>query len=322
MIGDSQDAEPGRSADISLNSPLIAVVGPTATGKSELALNLAERLGNSVILNADSMQLYRGLDVGTAKTPLGERRGIPHLLFDQLDVDQEASVARYQTVAQQQVRTEQAQGRAVVAVGGSGLYVRALIDRMEFPGTDSQVRAKWENLAATEGRAHLHQLLKRRDPVAAAQIHPNNARRVIRALEVIEVTGRPFSANLPSQEYVFRPTFQFGLAWDLAELDARIDARAASMFAGGLIEETRALLGRGRQFGKTAAGAIGYAQAIAVAEGSMSVGQAIDQVALETRQLARRQVKWFRRDSRIVWLDPHSDPAAAAWAILETGIQS
>ncbi|WP_350257586.1 tRNA (adenosine(37)-N6)-dimethylallyltransferase MiaA [Scrofimicrobium sp. R131] len=287
---------------------MIAVVGQTASGKTDLGLLLAERLGGTVV-NADSMQLYRGLEIGTAKTPVDQRRGIPHLLFDVLEIEQEASVARYQQEARQAVSQLLAEGRTPIVVGGSGLYVRALLDRFEFPGTDPEVRSRLEERCQQEGPGALHAELSRVDPAAAAQIHPHNARRIIRALEVIELTGAPYSAQLPDGKYFFEPTVQVAIRWDYDQLDRRINERTREMFAdGGIVEETRALLDSGRHFGKTAARATGYAQALAVLRSELTVPEAIEQVSLLTRQLARRQMKWFKRDERIRWLNPGQLP--------------
>lgn len=279
---------------------VIAVVGPTATGKSDLALDLAEHLDGEVV-NADAMQLYRGMDIGTAKVPVSERRGIAHHQVDVLEVHQEASVAAYQ----QQGRADLAQiadrGPPAVVVGGSGLYVRALLDEMSFPGTDPQVRTALEERSGAQGSAVLHAELARLDPVAAERIDPRNARRVVRALEVIQLTGRPFSANLPAHRYAI-PAVQIGLQMSREDLDARIDARAAVMFSAGLIEETRALIPAGLEQGRTANRAVGYAQALAVLRGDLEPEQAVLDTAQATRQLARRQLTWFRRDPRVHWL--------------------
>ncbi len=298
--------------------PVVAVVGPTASGKSDFALHLAVNLdSHCAILNADSMQLYRGLDIGTAKTPVAQRRGVPHLLFDVLEVHEEASVASYQKQARDVLSGRRALGQQLIAVGGSGLYVRALLDRLDFPGTDPAVRAGLVARAELEGTAAMYEELRRLDADAAAVIHPNNERRILRALEVISITGRPFSATLPKLEYHFTPTVQFALDWDLDDLDSRISARTRHMFAGGILEETHSLLAEGRKFGRTAARATGYAEALAVVAGSMTVEDAVDRVALATRQLARRQLKWFRRDPRIIWLPPGPASEQKALRIIE-----
>ena len=283
---------------------IVAICGPTASGKSDLGLALANRLGGTdraAIVGADAMQLYRGMDIGTAKTPVELRQGILHLQVDQLQVWQEASVAAYQKCARQDVSQLQNSGLQPVIVGGSGLYLRALLDHFEFPPTKSEVRTALEQRVQTCGITHLYEQLTKLDPLAAERIHPHNQRRIIRALEVIELTGRPFSATLPRNEYV-QPTVQIGIMLDLEQLDQRILHRTRQMFAQGLVEETRELLTQGLKESKTASRATGYAQAISVIEGKIGRAEAIEAVALATKQLSRRQIKWFRRDSRIHWL--------------------
>jgi len=280
---------------------VIAVVGPTATGKSDLALDLAER-EPSEIVNADAMQLYRGMDIGTAKVPREARRGIPHHQLDVLDVTEEASVAAYQRSARADIERIRAAGKRAILVGGSGLYVRAVLEHFEFPATDPQVRARLQQRAEQIGPGLLHDELAQRDPEAAARIDRANTRRIVRALEVIELTGAPFTASLPDPTYVY-PTVAIGIDVDGETLDARINARAKEMFARGLVEETEALLGRGLAEGKTASRAMGYAQALAVLAGRRTRAEATEDVALATRQLARRQRKWFKRDDRITWIE-------------------
>lgn len=276
--------------------PPIAVVGQTASGKSDLALDLAEVLGVPII-SADAMQLYRGLDIGTAKVPVEERRGIPHFQLDQLDVHEDASVAAYQKYARSDL--DRVGGSAVVA-GGSGLYLRAFLDHFEFPGQDPAIRSKLNEEGKTLGTDALHSRLQGLDPTAAAAIHPNNLRRVVRALEVIQITGRPFSASLPRYEYVYPGTIQIAIAWEKDHLDLRINQRSKKIFDEGIIEEARLL--EGLKDDATACKATGYREARAVLAGEMTVDDAITQVALATRQLASRQLKWFRRDPRIHWL--------------------
>lgn len=224
-------------------APVVAVVGPTATGKSDLGVALALALAGEVV-NADASQLYRGMDVGTAKLPPAERRGVPHHQLDVLDVREEATVAAYQAAARTDLEAVRARGRVPVVVGGSGLYVRALLDRMEIPPTDAGVRARWEAELEREGPEALHARLAAVDPVAARAIQPRNGRRVVRALEVVELTGRPFSATMPAREHV-RPTVVLGLRADREVLDARIARRAEDMWRSGLVEEVRGLVGRG-----------------------------------------------------------------------------
>ncbi|GIG38516.1 tRNA (adenosine(37)-N6)-dimethylallyltransferase MiaA [Cellulomonas phragmiteti] len=291
-------------------SLVVAVVGPTATGKSDLALDLAVALGAEVV-NTDAMQLYRGMDVGTAKLAAHERRGVPHHLLDVLDPDQEASVADYQLLARATLTELASRDVRAVAVGGSGLYVRALLDRMEFPGTDPHLRAALEARAEAEGARALHAELAAVDPVAAAGIGPRNARRVVRALEVIALTGRPYSASLPTHEYEV-PALQIGLDCDRALLDARIEQRVARMWDGGLLDEVRRLAARG--LGRTASRAVGYAQALAELAGELDSASARAATAAGTRRLARKQMGWFGRDPRVHWLDAQ-DPDLVARAL-------
>jgi len=302
-------------------SHVLAVVGPTATGKSDLALDVVDLLGGpdaAEVVNADAMQLYRGMDVGTAKLPPDQRRGVAHHQLDVLDVTQEASVAAYQREARADVAAIHGRGRRAVLVGGSGLYLRAALDELDFPGTDPQVRARLEERAEREGPGILHAELAARDPQAAARIPSTNARRVVRALEVIELTGRPYSASLPEYRYHL-PAVQVGITVPREELDRRIAARARAMLDGGLLEETRELLAAGLARGRTASRAVGYAQAVAVLEGRLDVEEAHEAIAVATRQLARRQEKWFRRDPRIRWLEPGPDLAARAAQALMDG---
>jgi len=280
----------------------VAVVGATATGKSDLALELALALGGEVV-NADAMQLYRGMDVGTAKLAPAERRGVPHHLLDVLDVTQEASVAAYQRDARAALARIAGRGGVPVLAGGSGLYVRAVLERLEIPPTDAAVRARLEGELAAAGPGALHQRLAAVDPVAAASILPTNGRRVVRALEVVELTGRPFSATLPEPGAAPAvPSVQLGLRLERADLDARIDARVDRMWAGGLVAETRALAGRGLREGRTASRALGYAQVLRFLAGEWDEAEARADTKAATRRFARRQETWFRRDRGIVWL--------------------
>lgn len=287
---------------------VIAVVGPTATGKSELALDLAEAVGGEVV-NADASQLYRGMDIGTAKLPPDARRGIPHHQLDVLDVTEEASVAAYQQHARADLTAIVERGRHPIVVGGSGLYVRALLDRLEIPPTDPGVRARLEDEAARLGTPALYARLRGQDTVAAEAIEPNNTRRVVRALEVIELTGRRFSATMPTREYV-RPTVAIGLEVPREVLDQRIAARVTRMWQDGLLDEVRSLEAMGLRRGRTASRALGYAQALAQLDGTMTRGQAQEQTGALTRRFARRQESWFRPDPRITWLDPRGDGSA------------
>ncbi len=286
-------------------SVVVAVVGPTATGKSDLGVALARALAGEVV-NADAMQMYRGMDIGTAKMPVPQRLGVTHHLLDVLDVRDEASVEAYQRQARAAIDDISARGRVPVLVGGSGLYVRAALDRLEIPPTDPAVRAGLEARAAQVGAAVMHQLLTSVDPVAAEQILPANTRRVVRALEVVELTGRPFSATLPRPDYL-RATVQIGIDAPTDVLDERIEDRVRRMWAGGLLTEVAGLDARGLRTGRTASRAVGYAQALGQLDGDLSQQQAQDDTARLTRRLSRRQRSWFGRDTRVTWL-PHDAP--------------
>ena len=294
---------------------LVAVVGPTATGKSDLGLALAAALGGEVV-NADAMQLYRGLDIGTAKLTRAERAGVPHHLLDVLDVTEAASVAAYQRAAREVVERLLAAGRTPVLVGGSGLYVQAVLDELEFPGTDPGLRAELEAELADRGPAALHARLAERDPAAAAAVLPSNGRRIVRALEVIALTGRPFPARLPSPGPGRYDAVLIGIERDTAELDLRVARRVARMFAAGLVDETRVLLARGLREGRTASRALGYQQVVAALDsGQLTVAAA--ETVRATRRFVRRQRSWFRRDPRIHWLDGgHPDVLDRAGAVL------
>lgn len=293
--------------------PLIVVVGATATGKSDLALDLAAALDGEIV-NADASQLYRGMDVGTAKTPREQRRGIPHHQLDVLDITDTASVAAFQTHARADIDAIQSRGRIPILVGGSGLYVKAVIDPLEFPGTDPALRARIEQHAQQVGPAALHDELAAADPAAAAAILPSNLRRVVRALEVIQLTGRPFSATLPREDYV-RDTVQLGLRRATPLLDERIDTRIQLMLDAGWLAEVRRLAERGLREGRTARTALGYNQLLDVLDGRLDLDGAAEQIASATRAFARRQIKWFRRDQRIHWFDPDEQSAALDWAL-------
>ncbi len=280
---------------------IIAVVGGTATGKSVLALDLAERLDGEII-NADSMQFYRGMDIGTAKLPADERRGIPHFQLDTLDVTEDATVATYQRDARADVDAIHARGRRAIVVGGSGLYIRALLDRFEFPATNPAIRERLESRAEIEGPGVLYRELAIADPKAAAKIQPQNAKRIVRALEVIEITGAPFSASLPTREYV-APAIQVGVRLPYSDLDPRIDARVRRMWDLGLVGETRRLVDAGLKSGTTARRAVGYAETLRHLDGELSAEQTKEMIAQHTRRLARRQHRWFGPDSRVRWVD-------------------
>jgi tRNA dimethylallyltransferase len=285
--------------------PVITVVGPTAAGKSELSLALARTLGGEVV-NADSMQLYQGMDIGTAKLTTADRAGIPHYLLDIWPVTQAASVSEYQRLARAAIDDVRARGLTPILVGGSGLYVRAAIDNLEFPGTDAVVRDRLESELIRTGPGPLHALLTAIDPVAAAAILPSNGRRIIRALEVIQLSGRPFSATLPEYQSVY-PIVQIGMAVPRAELDRRIAERVNHMWELGLVDEVRQLEQLGLREGRTASRALGYAQVLKFLDGEWSEQDAIDQTILATRRFVRRQESWFRRDPRISWLETGPD---------------
>jgi tRNA dimethylallyltransferase len=303
---------------------VVAVVGATATGKSALGVALARALGGEVI-NADSMQLYRGMDIGTAKITLEERQGVPHHLLDILDVTEPAAVAEYQRDARRIIEDLADAGRVPVLVGGSGLYLRAALDNLEFPGTDPALRVRLEAEAAAAEPGEMHARLAAVDPVAAARILAGNTRRIVRALEVIELTGEPFVAELPEPTYV-RPTLQLGLRMDRVELDRRLDARVDAMWAAGLVAEVAALAEVGLRAGRTASRALGYAQVLAFLDGLISEDEARQQTMRATRKFARRQLKWFERDPRIVWLDAMAEPAdlltQATTTALSSSVQS
>jgi tRNA dimethylallyltransferase len=279
---------------------LIAVVGPTAAGKSDLAVELALAL-NGEVINADSMQLYRGMDIGTAKLSQAERKGVPHHLLDVWDVTKAASVAEYQELADEVIAAIEARGKVPVLVGGSGLYIRAALGDLEFPGTDEEIRERLERELAATGPAPLYTRLMDADPIAARAILPTNGRRIVRALEVIELSGRPFSATMPGYD-AGRPAVQIGVQVDRPELDRRIDARVDRMWAAGFESEVRQLAAHGLRDGKTASRALGYQQMLRHLDGEWTLDQARNETARTTRRFARRQESWFRRDPRVRWL--------------------
>jgi tRNA dimethylallyltransferase len=285
---------------------LVAVVGATATGKSDLAVAIARALDGEVV-NADSMQLYRGMDIGTAKLPVAERCGVPHHLLDVWDVTKTATVAEYQVLATEVIADIEARGKVPVLAGGSGLYVRAALGDLEFPGTDERIRAGLEAELAAAGPGPMYERLTTLDPEAAAAILPSNGRRIVRALEVIELSGRPFSATLPGYE-AGRSAVQIGLHVDRPELDRRIEARVDRMWALGFEAEVRDLRDlRGLREGKTASRALGYQQMLRYLDGEWTLEQARQETVRATRRFARRQESWFRRDPRVTWL-PAAEP--------------
>ena len=294
--------------------PLLVVNGPTASGKTDLAVALAQGLAGlgrpAEIVNADSMLVYRGMDIGTAKPDLSERGGIVHYLIDILDVRETATVAQFQQLARAAIDDCRDRGVIPVLVGGSALYVRAIVDDFEFPGTDPQVRARWVAELERLGPESLHEVLAARAPDVAAGILPGNGRRIVRALEVIDLTGS-YSATLPRWEYLLPGVLQWGLSIDRAELDERIAARVDRMWAAGFVDEVRRLERQGLREGLTASRALGYHQTLAFLDGRISEAEAKEQTITGTRRFARKQLGWFRRDPRITWL-PAGDPGNVA----------
>ena len=281
---------------------LIVICGATATGKSDLAVALAEKLGGQII-NADSMQLYKGMDIGTAKLSMEERKAIPHHLIDVLSVREEASVAQYQNDARNLIDQLLEQSIPAIVVGGTGLYIKAILDDLNFPDTDPEVREKIARQADELGIDVMHERLTKLDPAAAAAIPKENVRRVVRALEVIELTGRPYTANLPRVGSTKYPNArQFGLVMERETLHERIDLRVEKMWDKGLVREVRDLMGEGLLEGRTAQAALGYAQIIKFAQGEMTEDEAKEETKRATRQYARRQETWFSRDERITWV--------------------
>ena len=292
--------------------PVIAVVGPTGSGKSDLAVELALKLDGEVI-NADAMQFYRGMDIGTAKVTDAERKGVPHHLLDILDVTEEASVSEFQQHARAAIADIHSRGKRAILAGGSGLYVRAAVDVLEFPGTSASIRKRLEQEHADAGIAPLLERLRRVDPVSAGRL--GDARRIIRALEVFELTGRPFSSFMPNREYV-QPTVQIGLEVDREILRERLAARVHRMVDRGLLAEVERLDAAGLRRGRTAPRALGYAQFLKVLDGEADVPQAAEETIVATRQFARRQLTWFRADPRIAWLDWQDPDLVAKAAVL------
>lgn len=289
--------------------PLIAVVGPTGSGKSSIGIDLAQRFDGEII-NADSMQFYRGMDIGTAKVTLEERQGVPHHLLDTLDVRDEASVAAYQEQARAAVTDIRGRGRMPILVGGSGLYLRAALDVLEFPGTDAGIRSRLEDELASRGVDSLRERLAEVDPVSAGR--DLDPRRLIRALEVHEVTGRPFSSFMPQRRY-HQPALQLGLQVDRSALRDRLATRVHAMVDNGLLDEVATLDGQGLRTGRTASRALGYAQFLRVLDGEWTTDEAASDTIDATRRFARRQLTWFRADPRITWLD-WEDPLLASQA--------
>jgi tRNA dimethylallyltransferase len=301
-----------------VHPPVIAVVGPTGSGKSDLAVSLALELDGEVI-NADAMQFYRGMDIGTAKISMAERRGVPHHLLDTLDITEEASVSDFQQLARQLIHNIHSRGKRAILAGGSGLYIRAALDILEFPGTDPHIRKQLEAALEEEGSQALLARLREVDPASAARL--SDARRIVRALEVHQLTGRPFSSFMPQREY-FQPGVQIGLAVDREVLRDRLARRVHGMVEGGLLEEVRRLDAAGLRRGKTAPRALGYSQFLKVLDDEATVEEATEETIVATRQFARRQLTWFRPDPRISWLgwqDPELLPKAVHIVRTTTG---
>ncbi len=301
-IGGDESA-PIVGAPASTSAPrLIVVAGPTGTGKSDLGLDLAERLDGEIV-NADSMQLYRGMDIGTAKLPVHERRGIPHHLLDVLDVSEIATVASYQRDARACIEDILARGRTPVLVGGSGLYIQSVVDDIDFPATDPAVRARLQGDLDRLGIDYMFGLLDEQDPAAAVAIGPANGRKIVRALEVIAITGRPFTATMPRRGVPRYGAVLLRLDRPTGQLDQRLEDRVRAMVAAGFLNEVRRLDHAGLRRGVTASRALGYAQLLAVLDGESDLEQAIMATAATTRRFVRRQRSWFRRDERMVDLD-------------------
>lgn len=286
---------------------LIAVVGPTGAGKSDLAISIAEHIiaggGKAEIINCDSMQFYKGMDIGTAKLSLEERRGIKHHLFDWLEITDESTAAEFQDVARPLIESIQARGVVPILVGGSMLYVAAVLNRFEFPARDAELRAKLEDDLAELGPHEMHRRLQALDPIAASRIVPENGRRTVRAIEIISLTGEPFAAALPDVPEDWQPVLEIGINGEREDLRERLRLRVINMWQSGLLQEVRSLESAGIRVGKTSSRAIGYAQALAQLDGLITEHEAIDNTVRLTQKYARRQMSWFRRDKRIHWLD-------------------
>ena len=291
----------------SIKPELLCIVGPTGSGKSGLAINVALELAKSgvkaEIVNADSMQFYRGMDIGTAKVPLAERAGIEHHMLDWLDIEEENTAARYQVEARKVITDLIEQGTLPIVVGGSMLYIAALINTFEFPGRDEALRAQLEQDLLDLGPAAMHKRLELLDETAASRIEPQNGRRIVRALEIVMITGEPFAASLPDQFESFLPVLEIGLNSAREHLVERLAQRVRDMWSAGLVDEVKGLEDKGIRDSKTASQAIGYSQALASIDGRLTEEEAIAETILLTQRYARRQMSWFRRDPRIHWFD-------------------
>ncbi len=289
---------------------LLCIVGPTGTGKSNLAINIALELSNqgikAEIVNADAMQFYKGMDIGTAKIPVSERAGITHHLLDWLEIKEENTAARYQLEARKVIAQLIEDGVLPIVVGGSMLYIAALINTFEFPGRDEALRTQLEQDLIDLGPIAMHKRLELLDEVAASRIEPQNGRRTVRALEIVMITGEPFAASLPEQFESFLPVLEIGLNSAREHLVERLATRVRGMWSAGLVDEVRGLIDEGIRDSKTASQAIGYAQALASIDGRISEEEAIDETILLTQRYSRRQMSWFRRDPRINWFDYQS----------------
>ena len=304
-----------------VRSPVtVAIVGPTASGKTSLSLDLAEALDGEIV-NTDAMQVYRGMDIGTAKVPLAERRGIPHHLLDTQDVTEPATVAAFQGWAREVITELRGRGATPVLVGGSALYIRAILDQFEFQATDAGVRTRLEGELAEVGSAAMHRRLADLDPRTAETLSPDNGRRVVRALEVIEITGAPYAGSLPELTYADPRTVQIGVDIDRPTLDARIEQRVHHMYDAGLVDEVARLLDEGLAEGRTASRAIGYREARMVLAGELDLDEARQRTVFATRRYARKQMGWWRKDPRITWVAydaaDRSEQALAAVAAVQ-----
>jgi tRNA dimethylallyltransferase len=290
-----------------MSSKLIAVVGATGTGKSELAIGIAERISNhglkAEVVNADAMQLYKGMDIGTAKLPISERRGIAHHLIDVLEISQESTAAEYQKLARAKILELQQSGIIPILVGGSMLYVASCLNNFDFPERDQQLRAELEQELEQHGPLHMHRKLAELDELAASRIIPENGRRIVRALEIVMITGEPFAAALPEKTESWQPVLEFELRMEREALLPRLEKRVLRMWEQGLVDEVASLISLGFRESKTASVAIGYAQALGQLDGELSSEEAIASTVMLTQRYARRQVSWFKRDERIQWLE-------------------
>lgn len=297
--------------------PLIVLVGPTASGKSSLAIELAKQIGKAEVINGDSMLVYRGMDIGTAKPSEEERAEIPHHLVDVLNVTETAAVADFQRMARTAIAEVRSRSAVPILVGGSNLYVRAGVDKFDFPGTDPSVRAKWQAKCDEIGPHALHEVLGEKAPEAADRIEPGNGRRIVRALEIFELTGS-VSGKLPEPRYELENVHQFGIRIARSVLDKRIADRVEKMWQDGLVDEVRGLIPKGLRKGLTASRGLGYQQVLAMLNGEISEEEAKEQTIVGTRKFSRKQLGWFRRDPRITWLYA-GDPENVSKVLMQLG---